>query len=499
MNYKSDISVRWFSSYYHLFAFVFASFTALSAQPGTSSKHWVGTWGCAVYSAQSNTPPKPLAESTLRQIVRVSIGGDTLRVKFSNITSPTSTTLKSVNIAASTDGTKSTIDAGTIKTLTFNNNPSVTIDANSLVTSDPVAFDLKPGMRLAITIYYGQIQTNSEMSFHYGSRTNSYILSGDQTSSADFSGATPVERWYTINAIEVLAPDTAAVVVALGNSITDGYGLSGGLQNRWTDAFSEALLKDGRQIGVLNMGIGATLVTSASNGAKSGLERFKQDVLDQVGIKWVIVLYGINDINAGVNANTLIDAFKKMAADAHAKNIKIYGATLTPHLKAESVRKPLNDWIRNNDILDGVIDFDKAVRNPNDTTQFLQQYNNDGLHPNAAGYKAMGESIDLNLFNIPKSEIKKETQSHNGYTFGEIHSNTFNGNTFFSFEIPGNSFVSLKMYSLLGKEIAELAGRYFPAGRHTLQYDSNNMAKGMYILYIKTDKISASRNIIFNK
>ncbi|HEX2959122.1 MAG TPA: hypothetical protein VHO70_19970 [Chitinispirillaceae bacterium] len=133
-------------------------------------KHWVGTWGCAPYKAQNNTPPSPgLTNNTLRQIVRVSIGGDTLRVKFSNITNPNTITIQSVNIAVSKGG--STIDASTIKELKFKSNASVTIPAKSAVTSDPVAFDLTPSMRLAITIYYGQFQSSADMTFHYGSRT----------------------------------------------------------------------------------------------------------------------------------------------------------------------------------------------------------------------------------------------------------------------------------------------------------------------------------------
>ncbi len=255
---------------------------------------WVGTWSCAPYAAGSrNTPPPPyLANNTLRQVVRVSIGGDTLRVKFSNKTCTTPVTMNSVNIALSTG--ESSIDTSTIKLLKFNGDTSVTMDAFSSITSDPVAFPLTPSMRVAITIYYGQAASTKDMTSHVASRTDSYILTGNQSSSADFSGAVITAHWYHINTIDVRAPYTAGCIGILGNSITDGYGLSGGLQNRWTDFFSQVLLNDSntQHIGVLNLGIGATNV--AGSGATTGISRFQQDIFSQSGLRWVIIFYGTN-------------------------------------------------------------------------------------------------------------------------------------------------------------------------------------------------------------
>lgn len=466
-------------------------------------KHWVGTWGCAPYKAQNNTPPSPgLTNNTLRQIVRVSIGGDTLRVKFSNITNPNTITIQSVNIAVSKGG--STIDASTIKELKFKSNASVTIPAKSAVTSDPVAFDLTPSMRLAITIYYGQFQSSADMTFHYGSRTDSYILTGDKTTSSDFSSATKVERWYTINAIEVWAPETAAAVVALGNSITDGYGLTGGLQNRWTDVFSEKLLANPatQGVGVLNMGIGGTNVTSASNGAVSAVDRFEQDVLNQSGVSWVIIFYGINDIGANVSSNAIISGLKTMAAAAHAKNIKVYGATITPFngynnyytAAHEKVRSDINAWIRSSDEYDGVIDFDKAVRDPNDTTKFQQALKNDWLHPNVEGYKAIGQSVDLKMFVLEKPD---NVADHKSKTAGMINAKHCKGTSMIKFEIPHDGFVSLKVYSLLGKEITELAGRKFCSGMHSIDFKNKGLAKGIYFYTLKVDKISSRQIMVY--
>ena len=314
--------------------------------------------------------------------------------------------MNSVNIAVSTDGTGSAINASTMKSLKFTGNASVTINAGATVTSDPIAFTLTPSMRVAITIYYGSAASSVDMTGHVGSRTNSFILAGDQTSSASFSGSTIVAHWYSINTIDVWAPQTAAAVAVLGNSITDGYGLSGGLQNRWTDMFSQALLANSatQQVGVLNLGIGGTNV--AGTGPTTGATRFQQDILDQSGVKWVIIFYGVNDICASnSSAATIIAAYQKMITDGHANNMKVYGATITPvngnayyTAAHEAVRAAVNNWIRTPGNFDACIDFDKTIRDPADTTRLQAAYSNDWLHPNAAGYKLLGESIDLNLF-----------------------------------------------------------------------------------------------------
>lgn len=366
---------------------------------------WAGTWSCAPYAAGSgNTPPSPyLANNSLRQVIRVSIGGDTLRMKFSNKTCSTPVAMNSVNIAVSTGG--SSIDSSTITQLKFDGESEVTMNEFSSVTSDPFAFPLTPGMRLAITIYYGQAASAVDMTSHVASRTDSYILVGNQSSSVDFSGAVVTAHWFHINTIEVQAPDTAGCVGILGNSITDGYGLTGGLQNRWTDFFSQELLdnESTRQVGVLNLGIGATSVTGP--GPTTGISRFKDDILGQLGLRWVIIFNGTNDIGANVPATTITDAYQEMIDDAHERNIKVYGATITPFKghsyyteEHEEVRNTVNEWIRSPGNFDACIDFDKAIRDPDDTTRLLAVYSNDWLHPNADGYEFLGRSVNLDLF-----------------------------------------------------------------------------------------------------
>lgn len=368
------------------------------------SKIWVGSWSCAPYESGSNTPPSPyLANNSLRQIVRVSIGGDTLRLKFSNKTCGSSLTMNAVTVAISTGG--SNIDVSTIKQLKFNGNLSATINPYGSLTSDPLAFNLAPNSRVAITIHYGQASSSADATSHAGSRTDSYILVGDGTTSPDFAGSVVTPRWYTINTIDVKAAQTAGCVAVLGNSITDGYGITGGTQNRWTDMFSQKLLNNPKteDVGVLNLGIGAT--NAAGGGATTGASRFKKDILAQSGLRWVIIFYGTNDINGGASAATITGAFQKMINDAHALNLKVYGATITPFngsgyysVAHEAVRNEVNTWIKTPGHYDGYLDFDKVIQDPANTIKMLDIYANDYLHPNILGYKTLGESIDTTLF-----------------------------------------------------------------------------------------------------
>ena len=394
----------------------FGCFSLCSSQPSriSAATQWVGTWSTAPQLVEpGNMPPSPgLTNNSLRQVVRVSIGGDTLRGRFTNEFSTGAVTMKSVQIAVSTGA--GSIDVATNRELKFNGTSEVTMNAGRTVTSDPIAFALTPRMDVAITIYFGQ--TSATVTGHPGSRTTSYILAGNMTSTTDFTGAVTTDHWYNINAIDVLAPSSAASVAILGNSITDGRGSTTNLENRWPDVFSEALLSDSRthQVGVLNLGIGGNCVLSGGLGP-TGVIRYDRDILHQSGVRWAIIFEGVNDIGrvssaagATTTANNLISAYRQMIVKAHANNIKIYGGTILPfngnayyNQYSELCRSIVNQWIRTKGNYDGCIDFDKVMRNPRDTTRLVSTYQNDGLHPDAAGYKTMGESIDLNLFTGP--------------------------------------------------------------------------------------------------
>jgi len=380
---------------------------------GAKAKVWVGTWGTGLQAVEArNMPPAPgLSNNTLRQVVCVSIGGKRLRLKFSNLFGKSPVTMKTVQIAVSTGGNK--IDQSTVKTLKFNGGQEITMEPGTDIVSDPVAFDLKPRMEVAITIYYGE--TPAIMTGHPGSFTTSYLLAGEHAApNADFTDAVATKHWYTITSIDVEASKSAGAVAVFGDSITDGNGSGTDKQNRWPDILEMALLKNNatKQVGVLNMGIGGNAVLRAGFGP-SGLDRFDREVLQQSGVRWLVIFEGINDLGATRDstgaadiANKLIAAYDVMIAKAHAKGMKVYGATITPVKRSfyytgykDAARNAVNNWIRTSGHFDAVIDFDKAIRDPNDEAIMLAaNQSGDYLHPSELGYRVMGGIVDLALF-----------------------------------------------------------------------------------------------------
>lgn len=383
---------------------IILSFNSFSSAQPTK---WVGTWSTSPQLVEPhNNPPSPgLSNNTLRQIVRVSLGGDTLRMRFSNEFSTSSITLNEVHIAVSLG--RDTIDPVTDVVLLFNGETGITIGPGSAITSDPFSFALQPRTDVAVTMYFGS--TSADVTGHPGSRTTSYLLTGNEVSRVDFSGAVQTDHWYIINTIDVKAPDSTAAVVILGNSITDGRGSGTNKQNRWPDELARRLQENPniRQVAVLNQGIGGNCVLGTCLGP-SALSRFNRDVLGQSGVRWLIILEGINDIGwggAGVG-NNLINAYTQMIYYAHANGIFVYGATLLPMggssyylVERETERQIVNEWIRNSSLFDAVIDFDLALRNPADTLSLLPEADTgDHLHPNETGHRMMAEAVDLNLF-----------------------------------------------------------------------------------------------------
>lgn len=391
-------------------------FVALWLQTGTlqAKSHWVGTWATAPQLVEShNNPPQPgLTNNSLRQVVRVSIGGKTIRVKFSNEHSKSPVTLKSAQIATSKGG--GVINVKTNKTLTFGGKNDVTLEAGAVIYSDPIAFKLSPRMDVAITLYLGE--TSADVTGHPGSRTTSYLINGNDPSVTDFTGAVTTDHWYIINGIDVMASGKTSAIAIIGNSITDGRGSTTNQQNRWPDILSERLLnnKKTKNIGLLNMGIGGNCVLSGGLGP-TAVVRYERDILNQAGVRWAIVFEGVNDIGylpnnktAALNkAKALIDAYKQLIEKAHAKNIVIYGATIMPMKNngyfatyREVCRNTVNEWIRTSGAFDGVIDFDKAMLDPADPAKMKDALQDDYLHPNVIGHKTMGEFVDLSLFGL---------------------------------------------------------------------------------------------------
>ncbi len=378
-----------------------------------SSTTWVGTWSSApqIVFEQNNMPPAPgLSNNTFRQIVRVSMGGETIRLRFSNQFSKNPVTLKSVGVALSTGG--SAVNKKTHRLLKFGGKNEVVMKPNSDIMSDPLKFHLEPGAKIAITICYGE--TAPDITGHPASRATSFLLAGNQSPKTDFSTSIPTDHWYTISGIDVYAPETAGSIAILGNSIADGRGSGTNKFNRWGDVLSERLNKNSKttQRGVLNLGIGGNCVVKGGLGDPA-IKRFDRDILGQSGVKWLIISVGVNDIGTTKDVEAsqraireVIAAYEEMIDKARGKGIKVYGATIAPFGKSfydadhrQMARQTINDWIRSSGRFDAVIDFDLALRDPSDPKSMQTELQSgDFLHPNEAGYKTMGEFIDLSLF-----------------------------------------------------------------------------------------------------
>ena len=391
---------------------------ALPLSVKAETQRWVGAWSSAQLApdAKNSLAPEDYPNATLRQVVRVSIGGDTLRVKLSNLFGTQPLTIDAARIAVSAAPATARIDPATDRPLTFSASARVTIPAGGETWSDPVKLKVAPLAHLAISLHYPaapSVQTG-----HPGSRATSYILPGDHTAATDLPGAKTADRWFQIAGVDV-ASRKASAIVAFGDSITDGYGVQPNTNLRWTDGLIERL--KGKNIAVLNLGIGGNRVLADGLGP-SGVSRFDRDVLSQSGVTHFIILEGINDLgvlnrdqskdastNAGM-AQDLISAYASMVAKARAKGIKAIGATILPYsgsayyhppAEAEAARQTVNAWIRAPGNFDAVIDWDAALRDPARPTHLLPAYDNDGLHPNLAGYKAMADAIPLSLFESP--------------------------------------------------------------------------------------------------
>ena len=371
---------------------------------------WVTTWATALQIAEPhNRPPQPgLSGNSFRQIVQVSVGGTELRLHLSNLFNTDGTEILGVEIArAASMGASPDVVEGTSVELTFGGQRAITMEPGGEAVSDPVRFPLKDRDNLSITIHYGSISAET-LTSHPGSRTSSYIALGN---TSDFSSPAAVTaHWYTISSIDVRPMKESAAIAVLGDSITDGRGTTTNGQDRWTDQLSRSLLKAGKNIAVLNFGLGGNCILRGGLGP-TGESRYPRDLFGHEGVKYIILFEGTNDLGGsrdGRQTATAIQAvWTRIVREAHEKGIKVFGATVTP-VKGngyysedhEAGRQQLNQWIRSGGIFDGVIDFDRMVASADDPDRLDPAYlfENDWLHLNAKGYEVMGYGIDTSLF-----------------------------------------------------------------------------------------------------
>jgi lysophospholipase L1-like esterase len=317
--------------------------------------------------------------------------------------------MDSVHVAASKGG--GAIDTASDQALTFSGTSTVTLPIGQASWSDPFDYTLVAWSDLAVSIHFTDM--TGDVTGHPGSRTTSYIQTGDTVTAESMASAVSTAHWYFITGLDVTADSSSAAIVVLGDSITDGRGSTTDGNDRWPDNLARRLQANAAtaKVAVLNQGIGGNAVLTGGLGP-TAVRRFDRDVLGQSGARWLIVFEGVNDIGnssaagAATVATNLIGAYQDFVTKAHQSNLRAYGATISPFaghaystVEHESARQTVNDWIRTSQVFDGVIDLDAAVRDPADATRVLSAYDSgDGLHLNPTGYQKIADAIELSLF-----------------------------------------------------------------------------------------------------
>ncbi|WP_254061340.1 SGNH/GDSL hydrolase family protein [Granulicella sp. L60] len=383
--------------------------------------YWVGSWAASQQTPEPRNAlaPEDLRDATLRQVVHLSAGGSQLRVRVSNVFGTAPLRLTSVHVAKPVSAASSAIQVDSDRAVLFDGAADVMIPAGAEYLSDTVALPVAALSDLAISIHLDQPPTGQTS--HPGSRSTTYLVHGDMVSAASLTGAKTVEHWYQISGVDVVATAGTAAIVTLGDSITDGHAATTNGNDRWPDVLSGRVQAAAatKGMGVLNVGTGGNRILLDGLGPNA-LARFDRDVLVQAGVRYVIVLEGVNDLGtltrdgavSAVEHQALVKrieaAYAQMIARAHAHGVRVIGATILPYggsnygrpeLGTEADRQAINAWIRDASHFDGVVDFDQVTRDPAQPDRMLPAYDSgDHLHPSPAGYKAMGEAVPLTFF-----------------------------------------------------------------------------------------------------
>ena len=411
---------------------------------GPDSGHWVSAWSTAVHAPLPfpGLPPSPVFENqTVRMVIRPTIGGQQLRIRFSNGFGTTALKIGAAHVALASKG--AAIVPGSDRALTFGGRPSINIPPGAPMLSDPIDLKVLPFTELAVSVYLPEKTASSTV--HFWAQHATYISeAGDFTTKPDIANPTTKTSWYFLADMEVWTSDQTAATVAFGDSITDGVGAKQGEYSDWPDLLADRLAKPANSpsLSVLNEGIGGNRILHDGAGV-SALARLERDVLAQPGVVNLIVLESINDIgwphmkprlpngtvlkdlpftHEVVSAEDLITGLKQIIDRAHQHGIRVFGATLTPYEGAdyysddgEAERQAVNQWIRCGGAFDGVFDFDAAVRDPNHPAQFRDGYHSgDHLHPSTIGYKAMADAIDLMVLRKGVEKERRQRASEAG-------------------------------------------------------------------------------------
>lgn len=352
-------------------------------------------------------------------ILRTSIGGRRARVKLSSAFGSSPVIVGAAHIARR--GTASSIVSGTDRALTFGGKASFTIMPGAVVVSDGIDLDIPAGADLAVSLYLPS--DTGAPTTHATALHTTYVSSeGDFTAQSEFPVAGTTQQYYWLSSVEVAATADAAAIVAFGDSITDGARSTPDTNNSWPALLAQRLgaNKATANIAVVNEGIGGNRLFTDAVGLAgvSALARLDRDALSHPGVKWLMILEGINDIGtlASTTAATpitkddLIWVLQQVIDRAHAHGIKVIGCTLTPYEGAgyarengEAIRSAVNQWIRTSGAFDAVVDFEAATRDPDNPKRFKPEFDpGDHLHPNDAGYKAMADAVDLSIFRLKK-------------------------------------------------------------------------------------------------
>ena len=366
------------------------------------------TWGTSLRLLPKEcNPPINLSNNSLRQIFKISLGGNKFRLRLSNYYGKENLEIKYLSISNCIEQGTSKICLDNNKLFKFNNSSEIIISKGEEIYTDILSINLESSSEIAITIFFGNSFPN-EITGHKFPMVNSYIEKGNKINKETFSNEYIISHWYFISNIELVSEQENQCIICFGDSITDGRFSSMNKEERWPDFLYQKIKKEKPDLNmaVINQGLSGSFLT------KEGIERFDKDVLEQNGMKYAIILYGINDITKlNKGEKEIIDKFKEIIKKTHEKNIKIFAGTILPFKQyrlyndqKNTVRNKINDWIRNckniEQGFDDFIDFDLIIRDEDDINKIKDIYNSgDGAHPNSLGYKKMVDAFtDLNIF-----------------------------------------------------------------------------------------------------